>query len=228
MKTNPFLQIALCILVIFSLVIISFRIPNFIVIFLNNSFCISLICGIILFALNTFYFYNNEFEKNSEYEKMVMDVFSKCIIRPFTLTAGFYTSLIILKLNVCDYQYISGSYTMYDRSFMIGAMILLLIYIVGKAVLIIKEQLDFWHLDILSYRGVNINDDANQKKNSGLWHPSLTLQPLRSSDNRAYPATPLRGSAQIGSLRSPTSDTLGTLAKILLRTCIFTNTKSNS
>ena len=102
-------------------------------------------------------------KKNSEYEKMVMDVFSKCIIRPFTLTVGLYTSLIILKLNVCDYQYISGIYTMYDRSFMIGAMILLLIYIVGKAVLIIKKQLDFWHLHILSYRGVNINEEGNQK-----------------------------------------------------------------
>ena len=160
---NPYLQIFLSILAIAIVFLVSL-IPNFIQILvtliLANCFYISFIFGGVFFIFNFIYFYNQKLEMEvSSYEKVVMTIFKECIMKPFTYSAGFYTSLIILKLNVIDYIYISEKYSAYDRIFMIGAMILLLIYITGKAILIIKKQIDLWRLHISKYKegGTNVN-----------------------------------------------------------------------
>lgn len=162
MKTNPYSQIILFVFIFLLLLILSCFVPSCIVVILNYSYYVSLIFGISLFTFNIFYFYNYEKrELSEEYEKMVLGVFSKIIVRPLTYTAGIYSGLIVLKLNICDYQYISGIYSMYDRGFMVGAMILLLIYLFGKSVIIVKKQIDFWHSHISEYKGVKKENGKN-------------------------------------------------------------------
>ena len=156
MRSNPYIQIILCVISIALLFIISIYlksiqyIVNFI---LYNSLSITFIFGGLYFIFNIFYFYNHELEtQNTSFEEIVKNVFIKCILNPITLSIGFYTTLIIIKLNVIDYNYISEKYGVYDRVFMIGAMILLLIYIVGKATYIIKKQLEHWYIHISKYK----------------------------------------------------------------------------
>lgn len=153
---NPYFQIIICALSIGLIFIISIYleiIQNVINFILYNSAYITLVFGGVYFIFNIFYYYNHDFNsQNNSYEKLVMDIFVKCILNPLALSIGFYTTLVVLKLNVIDYAYISEKYTLYDRSFMIGAMILLLIYIMGKALIIVKKQIDFWRLHILKYK----------------------------------------------------------------------------
>jgi hypothetical protein len=162
MRTNPFIQVILFFFILIPLLILSLFVPSYIVVILNYSFYVALAFGIILFVFNIFYFYNCELRPSSEeYEKIVIEVFLNCIAKPFTYTAGIYSGLIVLKLNICDYQYISEIYSVYDRGFMIGAMILLLIYLFGKSVIIIKKQIDFWHSHISEYKGVKNENGKN-------------------------------------------------------------------
>ena len=156
MSDNPYIQIILCTISIALLFIISVYLKsvqylvNFI---LYNSLSITFLFGGLYFIFNIFYFYNHEIETQPlSLEEMVKNFFVKCIGEPITLSIGFYTTLIIIKLNVIDYSYISEKYNIYDRAFMIGVMILLLIYIIGKVAYIIKNQLNFWLLHISNYK----------------------------------------------------------------------------
>ena len=156
MRSNPYIQIILCIIFIVLLFIISvyLRSVQYLVNFiLYNSLSITFLFGGLYLIFNIFYFYNHEIDTQTpSLEEMVKNFFVKCIGEPITLSIGFYTSLIIIKLNVIDYSYISQKYNMYDRVFMILMMILLLTYIIGRVAYIIKEQLKFWLLQISKYK----------------------------------------------------------------------------